>query len=75
VRQRLLEGGQGGLRGHVPQEAHDELDAQAELGLRVQPGPVQAGDDGVEADPAAGVAWGSKKTSAYTTCWAWAVPK
>ena len=47
-----------GLRRHVPQEAQDELDAQAELGLRVQPGPVQAGDDGVEADPAAGVRLG-----------------
>ena len=58
VRQGLLEGGQRGLGGHVPQEAHDELDAQAELGLRVQPGPVQAADDGVEADPAAGVGLG-----------------
>jgi hypothetical protein len=58
VRQGLLEGLRRGIGGHVAQEAHDELDAQAESGLRVQPGAVQPADHGLERYPAAGVGLG-----------------
>jgi hypothetical protein len=45
VRQRLFEGLHRGIRGHVAQEAHDELGAQAELSVGVKPGAVQPADD------------------------------
>jgi hypothetical protein len=52
IGQRLLEGLHGGVGGHVPEEAHDELGAQTERSLSIPLSAMEALDACTEGNPA-----------------------